>query len=268
MNDINELRQVIEAKAFHPFLQKYIEKPLIDEDKVLLLWGLFNEVEISRDERNHYMLSTMLVQMALDTHEQVSTTKVELECLGVLKSQQLTVLAGDYYSGLYYQVLAEVGNVDMIYALSNAVKKMNDHKILLYQGSLTNLTTFVNSVKVVEASLLHKLAEYYQKPIWMNASENILLLKRLYHEKKQYMSTGQSILFECLRMMLFPEVNRETSLSKEQTEKMENMMDICIEKAIQSVKHSKDELPLAHVDLHRRIENMLVLTNLQAKIHM
>lgn len=268
MNDINELRQVIETKAFHPFLQKYIEKPLVDEDKLLLLWGLFNEVEISTDERNHYMLSTMLVQMALDTHEQVSTTKVEIECSGVLKSQQLTVLAGDYYSGLYYQVLAEVGNIDMICALSSAVKKMNDHKILLYQCSLTNLTAFINSVKAVEASLLHKLAEYYQKPVWMNASENILLLKRLYHEKKQYMSTGQSILFECLRMMLFPEVNRGIALFKEQTEELENTMDACIERAIHSVKHSKDELSLAHVDLHRRIENMLVLTNAQAKIHM
>ena len=111
INNIKELKQVIETKAYHPYLQKHIEKPVVDEDKLLLLWGLFNELDISNDERNHYILSTMLVQIALDTHEKVSNTNVTLEKSDLLKSRQLTVLAGDFYSGLYYQVLSEVGNI-------------------------------------------------------------------------------------------------------------------------------------------------------------
>ena len=47
MNDIREIKQLIETKAYHPYLQKYMEKPMVDEDKLLLLWGLFNELDIS-----------------------------------------------------------------------------------------------------------------------------------------------------------------------------------------------------------------------------
>jgi heptaprenyl diphosphate synthase len=267
INDVNELRKIIETKACHPYLQKHIEKPFVDEDKLLLLWGLFNELEISSDERNHYILSTMLVQIALDTHEKVSNTNVSRDSSDLVKNRQLMVLAGDYYSGLYYQVLSEVGNIDMIRSLSSAVKEMNDHKILLYQYTLNSKAAFLSSVKAVEASLIYKIAEYFQKPIWMNAAENILLLKRLYVEKEQYMATGQSILLEGIRMMLFPSLKRDVLLSKEQKSQIENMMNSCIKYAIQSVKESKAELPIANVELHQRIHDILSLQNLK-RIHM
>ena len=190
INNIRELKQVIETKAYHPYLQKYIEKPVVDEDKLLLLWGLFNELDISNDERNHYILSTMLVQIALDTHEKVSNTNVTLESSDLLKSRQLTVLAGDFYSGLYYQVLSEVGNTKMIRALSNAVKTINDHKIRLYQYALTSLPSFIESVKAVESSLIQKIAEFYQQTTWMKNAENILLLKASVYGKRAIHDNG------------------------------------------------------------------------------
>jgi len=262
INDVKELRQLIETKAHHSYLQKYIEEPFVDEDKLLLLWGLFNELEISDNERNHYMLSTMLVQIALDTHEKVSNTNV-MGSPGLLKNRQLTVLAGDYYSGLYYQVLAEVGNINMIRALSSAVKKINDHKILLYQYTLNNIPALLNSFRAVEASLIYKIAEYYQKPVWMDGAENLLLLKRLYREKEQYRETGQSLLVEGIRLILFPHIAMEVELSKEQLLQVENTMDSCIEYAIQSVKQSKGELSLANVELHQRMDDMLSFTELK-----
>lgn len=263
INNIRDLRRLIETKAYHPYLQKYIEKPVVDEDKLLLLWGLFNELEISTDERNHYMLSTMLVQIALDTHEKVSNAKLTPESSGLLKSRQLSVLAGDYYSGMYYQVLSEVENIGMIRSLSSAVKKINDHKILLYQHTLTSLPSFLNSIKAVESSLIYKIAEVYQQTAWMKNAENILLLKRLFNEKELYMETGQSILFESLRMIVFPN-SQELSLNDEQSRQVINAMNSCIDKAIQAVTKSKDELPLVNVELHQRIEDLLSSTKLKA----
>lgn len=263
INNIKELRKLIETKAYHPFLQKYIEKPVIDEDKLLLLWGLFNELEISTDERNHYMLSMMLVQIALDTHEKVSNSSVILESPNQLKNRQLSVLAGDYYSGLYYKVLSEVGNIEMIRSLSSAVKKINDHKILLYQHTLTSLPSFSSSVKAVESSLIYKIAEVYQQTAWMKNAENILLLKRLLNEKELFITTGQSILFESLRLILFPN-SKDVPVDEDQMVQVKNAMDSCIENAIQAVIKSKDELPLGNVELHQRIENLLSSTKLKA----
>ena len=67
--------------------------------------------------------------MLLDTHDDVSNT---LEDENSMKTRQFTILAGDYYSGLYYKVLAEVCNTEMIKKLSEGVKTINEHKVTIY----------------------------------------------------------------------------------------------------------------------------------------
>ena len=49
-----------------------------------------------------------------------------------IKVRQLTVFAGDYYSGLYYKHLAKVGNISIIRMLSEGVKDINEHKVIVY----------------------------------------------------------------------------------------------------------------------------------------
>ena len=117
-NTVIELKESIKSKAYHPYLQTILDEPKIDEDKLLLLAGLFNELEKSSEESHTDMLSTMMVQVALDTHELVTISSKEVESGDELKNRQLNVLAGDYFSGLYYQLLAASGNVILIKILS------------------------------------------------------------------------------------------------------------------------------------------------------
>ena len=63
-------------------------------------------------------------------------------------------------------------------------------------------------------------------------------------------------------MILFPNIQKDISLSNEQVEEMKNTMNDCIEHAVQSVKQSKDELPLSHAELHQWIQDILLFTNL------
>lgn len=256
INNITELKDLIAAKAFHPYLHKKIEEPYIDDDKLLLLWGLFNELEISNDERNHYMLSTMLVQIALDTHENVSNTQLEAHEAELIRNRQLVVLAGDYFSGLYYQVLAEVGNVGMIRTLSSGVKRINDHKIILYQQSFDNTSSFVNSLKAVEASLIFQLADYFQKPNWQNVAENLLLVKRLLLEQEKYKNNKPSLLYEAAHSILFPEYEAGSVLSNEQVKQVQNTMNACIEYAVESLKEAKETI-FPDSKLHERINELL-----------
>ncbi|MDQ7864012.1 heptaprenyl diphosphate synthase component 1 [Peribacillus frigoritolerans] len=170
---------------------KYIQKPSLDEDKLILLWGLFNDLDVTSEKRNQYIISTMLVQIALDTHEIVSNSGEGIESPEVLKNRQLQVLAGDYYSGLYYQGLASVGNVDMIRILSSAIKKINDNKIILYQqGSIHDVPTLLMTIKAIEASLIQKLADYYNEPAWIEISEDLLLFKTVACREEQLYEVG------------------------------------------------------------------------------
>ncbi|MGE7587612.1 heptaprenyl diphosphate synthase component 1 [Peribacillus sp. NPDC101480] len=260
-DDIRQLKRLIETKAQHPYLLKYIQKPSLDEDKLILLWGLFNDLDVLSEKRNQYIISTMLVQIALDTHEIVSNSGEGTELPEVLKNRQLQVLAGDYYSGLYYQVLASVGNVDMIRILSSAIKKINDNKIILYQqGSINDVPTLLMTIKAIEASLIHKLADYYNEPAWIEVAEDLLLLKRLHAEKSSYMESGQSIVFDVLREMpLDDSIGGEVTIS-EKEEQARTQFDKCLRDARQSVQCSMRKLAKLDDELLERVKAILEQT--------
>ncbi|MGE7759450.1 heptaprenyl diphosphate synthase component 1 [Peribacillus sp. NPDC097895] len=260
-DDIRQLKRLIETKAQHPYLLKFIQKPSLDEDKLLLLWGLFNDLDVLSEKRNQYIISTMLVQIALDTHETVSNSGEGIELPEVLKNRQLQVLAGDYYSGLYYQGLASVGNVEMIRVLSNAIKQINDNKIILYQqGSIKDVPTLLMTIKAIEASLILKLADYYDQPAWRDISEDLLLLNRLHAEKRSYLKSGQSIVFDVLREMPFDASNGEEVLTSEKEDRVRVQFDKCLRDARQSVQHSMRKLVKMDDDLLERVNVILEQT--------
>ena len=77
--------------------------------------AITDNLELSPYEKDTYITAIMLMYIALDTHDNVSNTNVMMRT--VYKCNQLTVLAGDYYSGLYYKLLAKLGDIKMIKVL-------------------------------------------------------------------------------------------------------------------------------------------------------
>ncbi|MNJ51731.1 Heptaprenyl diphosphate synthase component 1 [compost metagenome] len=76
-------------------------------------------------------LAAFLVQLGLDTHDMIdvdSSCKEEKS----MRSRQLKVLAGDYFSGLFYELLAKAGQIDMVSSMSSAVCEVNRLKVGLY----------------------------------------------------------------------------------------------------------------------------------------
>ncbi|MFJ7637018.1 heptaprenyl diphosphate synthase component 1 [Peribacillus sp. NPDC046944] len=262
-NDLRQLKQTIETKAQHPYLLKYIQKPLVDENKLILLWGLFNDLDVLNEERNQYIESTMLVQIALDTHEIVSNSFDGPETPQVLKNRQLQVLAGDYYSGLYYQGLASIGNIEMIRVLSSAIKKINDNKIILYQKCISDLPTLLNTLKAIESSLVYKMAEYYKRPDWMEISEDLLLLNRLQTEKTNYLLTGQSIVFDNMRNII-DEGKRNDVHSSEKEERVKIEIDRCLRDVSKAVELSSRNVTKKNEEILQRVSEILKQTKNQA----
>lgn len=179
-----KLKIMLEKKLAHPYLERYLPSPKIDEDKLLLFYAIFDEIDLSEELKESYILTAMLVQVALDTHDDV-TTMNNINSTEFVQ-RQLTVLAGDYFSGLYYFMLSEIEDIKMIRALAVAIREINEHKIRLYHDESSNLQSSMDSLLTVETSLFQRVAEHLNVESWKVLSFRFLSYKRLSHEKFQY----------------------------------------------------------------------------------
>lgn len=78
-----------------------------------------------------FTLVTGLVQLGLDTHESIDRYSDEPGG-DVMRSRQLKVLAGDYFSSWFYHLLARRGQIEMVGILSSAIADFNVMKANLY----------------------------------------------------------------------------------------------------------------------------------------
>jgi heptaprenyl diphosphate synthase len=190
---LTDIKAQVEKRVLDSYLLQYIETPIIDDDKLLILISIMDQLELSFEKTQNFALSAMLIQIALDTHEHINHSSQDE------KSRQLTVLAGDYFSGLYYKFLAESEDIGMIRALSHGVKQVNEHKVSMYHGVTRDVEKILNDVMIIESSLILKVAEYLKADFWNELIANFLLFKRLLTEKSKLLRDGQSVVFDAMK---------------------------------------------------------------------
>ncbi len=204
LHDIKEivanLKERIEDKTRHSYLQRYMETPSIDEDKLLLLYSICEDLLLPKEQLTNYIVTTMLVQQALDTHETVPNRITFSD--ERMRGQQLAVLAGDYFSGLYYYLLAQASDITFIRILAEGIKDVNEAKIYLYQMDHEQIDKLFSCVTVVESAVFRKIVNRFQIKKWEELVQNFLLLKRLLRERDQYVEDGNSILFKTLKKIV------------------------------------------------------------------
>lgn len=181
--EINELKALIEDKIQHTYLERYINKPIIDEDKLFILSVIFANTSMPTSKKKQYIITTMLAQIALDTHDLVPVTNDKMEGEENRAAKQLTVLAGDYYSGLYYLLLSEIEAFDMIHILASAIKEINEYKMKLYYQEIYSFQDLIHVLKKIESLLILRVAAYINEPILNPIIEDWLISGRLIQEK-------------------------------------------------------------------------------------
>ena len=190
-----KIHRRILSKASHPYLVRHLNVLTVNETKLQSLILLLDPVDIAVEEKERYIMAAMLLQTALDIHDGVTETEAG-EDNGQLRGRQLTVLSGDYYSGLYYQILAELGQIDLIKALAEGIKIINEEKIIVGQFKLANEHGILESFKRIESSLLVKMGQCLGVPGLIGVFEEILMAERLLKEKQQYEDGEFSLLYE------------------------------------------------------------------------
>ncbi|WP_211745020.1 heptaprenyl diphosphate synthase component 1 [Paenibacillus sp. Marseille-Q4541] len=116
----------------YDMIQRHTELPLFPNSRVRLLYTFLNQGQgHSAEDSELFSLVTALVQMGLDTHEMID---VQEEDLGEqdMRSRQLKVLGGDFFSSRFYQLLAQAGQIAVIASLSEGICRLNERKMSLY----------------------------------------------------------------------------------------------------------------------------------------
>ncbi|WNS74035.1 heptaprenyl diphosphate synthase component 1 [Bacillus sp. DTU_2020_1000418_1_SI_GHA_SEK_038] len=242
------VKEQIEEKIRHPYLLKYIESPNIDEDKLLLLVSVLDHMDLPEEKIRNYATTTMLIQIALDTHELV--TNEELDA-GQLKSRQLTVLAGVYYSGLYYKILAEFEDITLIRSLATGIKEVNENKISVYQTAVEAVDILMESVRKIESSLFEKVIDLLEDPNWNEFASNLLFRKRLLMEKMRFLQGETSIVFEALKNLLISK-NQYTEQSSDQQHLLIHTCDRYLDNSKKLIEKYMSKLPNLNEPMKQR----------------
>lgn len=112
-------------------------------------------------------LAVYLLQLGLDTHDLIDPEPVRKE-ERQMRSRQLKVLAGDYFSSLFYQLLAKSGQIERISMLSAAVCEVNQLKAKMYTRIKHLLLTAENYVKetaLIKMQLFSFFTPLLDKPV-------------------------------------------------------------------------------------------------------
>lgn len=260
---LDYVRDKIREKIKHPFLSQYIDDPVIDEDKLLFLVSILDYAEMPLAQLENYSVSTMLIQLALDTHEKVENASNTAENM---RHRQLTVLAGIYYSGFYYKLLADQSDVYAIRLLAKGIKTINDQKIIVYQKDISSIDKLMDSVKKIEFSLIEKITGHFQCNVWDDMISDFLFIKRLTAEKEQFKKSQSSVVFNALRKIIFSKQDHSTKgLSTEQ----QNYLNLICDRYIDFSKHclmkTKGKAPVLNEFVEERMNLMLEMHQPVAK---
>lgn len=124
--------ELAEKYTKYDMIQTHTDLPEFPDARVHLLYIFLKDS--GKNIAGHeelYALVTSLIQLGLDTHERVDVTEGN-QGEAMMRSRQLKVLAGDYFSSRFYQLLAHKGEIAVISLLSKAVSDVNVMKMRLY----------------------------------------------------------------------------------------------------------------------------------------
>lgn len=253
-NKLEYVRDKIEGKIDHPFLSQYIQKPYIDEDKLLLLISILDQLDLPFEKWENYALTTMLLEVALDTHEKVTNSLMNESNQ---RNIQLTVLAGTYFSGLYYKILSDQKDIQVIKILAEGIEIINDQKILIYHKDLDAIDRLMQGIVHIESSLIKKISTYFEMEDWDDLITNFLFIKRLTKEKECFKKEHFSVLFDALKKIIFPKGESLEKLSDEQKNDLIRVCDRYIDFSKKILLKAMDKISYINSTLENRIFSVI-----------
>lgn len=243
--DVYNIKHLIRTKSKHAYIEKYIKKPMIDMEKVIILHHLYNHINIPVAKKQQYITTIMLIQIALDTHEQVP---IKTDAKTGDLEKQLSVLAGDYYSGLYYLLLSELEDIEMIQVLANAIKYINEYKMKLYYSEVDSVEQLKMTIKKIESLLFTNVASYLNESMIVPIIEEWLLLNRLVKEKESILQKKDTLFINTAKNVR----------SNSRYHSIIDIVDREIASSVHTLNNLLNDMPLHLMGLKSYMSNILM----------
>ncbi|PZX07709.1 heptaprenyl diphosphate synthase [Psychrobacillus insolitus] len=174
---VEQYKKNISMQSHNKTLLRYTGLPVVKEERLFFtLLPLLN----GEDWNESMYVSSIAVSLifsSLAAHDLVK------EDNATSKEQQLQVLAGDYYSGRYYQVLANAGEIELIQQLSTGVATISELKTRFYDDEEYTFDELIQSIQIIESKPIEQFFEYYGFHEYVFLMKEALLLAAL---KKEY----------------------------------------------------------------------------------
>lgn len=173
---IEQLKSKIMKYVRQRTLRMHTGEPDLREDRLFFLLLPYLNGQQWDDEHEMSAISVAIIYSALAAHDEIKEKNASS------KSQQLTVLAGDYYSGLYYQLLASLSNIDLIRTLSNGIIEISEKKASVYDDVKQPFEEWMNTIQSIESLSIEQFYIHYSFTAYIPFVRRGLLIRRLADE--------------------------------------------------------------------------------------
>lgn len=183
MKEVTTIEQQFKELSAHSYLQQYAGYVEADRDLVYFLLECLRDAPFNKEEKREQILSALFAQAAFDTHEQVFQGDIVNQ--KEKKTRQLTVLAGDYFSSIYYRLLAKSVHQPILHLFSKTIQSINETKMELHCYEGESFRKLLDHIRDIEAGFIFALTTYYEKKELEQVAEIFFTLRRLLKERKQ-----------------------------------------------------------------------------------
>lgn len=171
---IHVWREEIGKVIYHPTLVAHTGKPELNN---LRMVSLFLPLLQKRNpQRNVAYYATAIIYLALTSHDHVNKIGTPS------KEQQLRVLAGDFYSGKYYQLLATHQELTLISKLTESIRLMTEAKTVLYDTKSLSLKDKETARRIIASAPTNALFIHLNEQTFIELSAEISYLAALIEE--------------------------------------------------------------------------------------
>ena len=115
----------------YDMIHRYTGLPAFAESRTRLLYAALASKPATSQHSELYALVAGLLQLGLDTHDWIDTDR-SIGSEADMRARQLKVLGGDYFSGRFYHLLAQAGELAAVQTLSAAAYEINRLKMDQY----------------------------------------------------------------------------------------------------------------------------------------